>query len=193
MKQIALIIGFLLGPHTGLMAQTPAAPEVYKRLTFDQFFDGQIEPIKLSMEIPARYVHAEGLEAPDDSYSYWMEDHEIAGVKETMNLPSKTGYIYGKVSMDVGFDQKTNQFTNEDDLEMQMKEIGMKLIEKKKMRVNGYPILSFIGEAKNGHVMCGMYVGMLIETNTVLVVQVPPGNDLKLGQASWGRIVSSLK
>lgn len=117
MKNIAQIIGALLVIHTGLMAQTRAAANDYKRLSFDQFFDGQLEPIKLSLEIPAQYVHAEGLGVPDDSYSYWMEGREVAGVKETMALPSKTGYIYGKLSMEVGFDQKTNRFTNEEDLE----------------------------------------------------------------------------
>ena len=118
---------------------------------------------------------------------------EIAAAKKSKNLPVKTGYIYGKLSLDFGFEREKNKFTNEDDLEEQMKKVEMKLISKKRLEVNGYPVISIIGQNKKGNVMCAMYVGMLIETNAVLIVYVPPENNLMIGQVAWNKVVASLK
>lgn len=179
-------------PAPAVTVTPAAAPQSYQRVTLDRFFAGQTASMPLSLEIPAAYVHAEGLEIPD-TYSYWMQEQDVAAVVKTQDLPARSGYIYGKVSLDVGFDKTTGKFTSEDKFEADMAEAGMKVMEKKRFDVKGYPVLASILKAKDGTIVCSMYLGMLIETNALYFGYIPPRNNLATGRAVWNHLLESIR
>ncbi len=191
-RLIHLSIPALLAILVGCATPEPVSVQEYKRVSLDEFFAGQIVSIPLSFEIPAQYVHATRLKEPV-AYSYWMQSNEVAGVVRSDNLPVKTGYLYGKVSMNVGFDQRKGKFSDEDAFEGQLAKAGMTLVEQKRFEVNGYPVWSLIVRQKDGKVIYSMYIAMLIESNALYIVYRPPTNDLATGRAAWNRFISSIE
>lgn len=179
----------------GLLLRASGASESakgFQRVTFDAFFAGQVASLPLSLEIPAEYVPAKGLQVPP-TYSYWMRPEEVAKVAKSQNLPAKTGYIYGKLSTNEAFDRKEEKFTLEKSLEAELAQADMKLIEKKRFEVSGFPILAYIVKAKNGNVVCSLFVATMIDTNVLYFGYRPPNNDLLLAQKTWGRILGSIQ
>lgn len=51
-------------------ASLQAVDVAMKTVSIDEFFAGQLQPLPLKLDVPKKYVHAEGLEV-DDGYSYW--------------------------------------------------------------------------------------------------------------------------
>jgi hypothetical protein len=175
-----------------LFARSAAADTSdFKRVTFDEFFAGQVASIPLSLDIPAQYVHAQGLKIPF-SYSYWMRSEEVAAAAKSQDLPKKTGYIYGKLTPNEGFDKKHGKFTSEDQVESQMAQAGMKLIEKKRFDANGFPVFSYLMQGKDGTIVGSAFVATMIDTNVLYFGYRPPNNDLKVAKKVWQRLLESL-
>ena len=94
----------------------------------------------------------------------------------------------------MGFDERTGKFTTEEDeFETQVSKAGGSVIERKLFKVKRHPVFSFIIQDKNGVVVCGMYVAMLIEDNVLFIVYHPPMDNLTAGRTVWNHIVTSLK
>lgn len=164
----------------------------YKKVSLDEFFDGKIVSLPLSFEIPAQYFNAKSLEA-GITYSYWMLPNEVAKVLESGDLPKKTGYIYGKISTDEGYDQKTGKFTSEENFRKILAESGLSLVESKRFDMKGYPILAFMVKTEEGNMIYSMYVATKIDTNVAYISYTAPSGDAVLGKAVWKHIVESLK
>jgi hypothetical protein len=159
---------------------------------FDEFFAGQVAHLPLSLEIPAQYVFAKGLRVPF-SYTYWMQQSEIAVAAKSQDLPTKTGYIYGKISLDVGYDRLSDRFTGEDGMQTKLNQSGLDLLEMKRVTVGIYPILSVVSRARStGNIVCAMYVGTLIDTNVLYIAYRPPENNLTRGSEIWRHILESM-
>jgi hypothetical protein len=170
-----------------------AKDQEYKKVSFDEFFAGSIVSIPLSIEIPQQYGYAEAASDRVTTYSYWMRADEVARAVKTQDLPSKTGYIYGKLTPNEAFDRSSGKFTSEGQLEAQCARAGMELIERKRFEAKGYPVFAYIVKSKNGTVVCSMFVGTLIDTNVLFFGYRPPKNDLKIGRVVWSHILDSLK
>lgn len=110
----------------------------------------------------------------------------------TQNLPAKTGYIYGKLSLNEGFDREKKKFMSEDQLDAEVARAGMKLIEKKRFEVKGFPAFSYIVRTKDGKVVCSLFLATLIDTNVLHFGYRPPNNDLDPAKKVWARLLSSL-
>lgn len=167
--------------------------EKYKKVTFDEFFAGSVASIPLSLDIPSQYSYAEAVSNRATTYSYWMRADEVARAVKTQDLPSKTGYIYGKLTPNEAYDRSTRKFTTEDQLEAQAAQAGLEVLERKRFEAKGYPVFAYIVKAKNGTVVCSMFVGTLIDTNVLYFGYRPPKNDLKIGRAVWSHLLDSLK
>jgi|LakMenE18May11ns_1017448.scaffolds.fasta_scaffold9837399_2 hypothetical protein len=191
-KPFVLLFLAITAFQVSCVMQPVARPASYKRVSFSQFFDGQIVSIPLALNLPSNYVHANGLEL-QETYSYWMNQDEIPKAARTGDLPSKTGYIYGKVSMNAGYNQATGKFTSEDQLDAQFAAQGMTIIERQRFKTKGYPILSHIVRMRDGKVICQMYVGTLISSNAIFISYRPPNNDLKVGVEVWGKVLEALR
>jgi hypothetical protein len=163
----------------------------FKRVSFDEFFDRQVVSLPLSLEIPSQYEHAKGLKI-SPTYSYWMQAGEVAHAAKSQDLPAKTGYIYGKLTPNEGFDRKKKKFTSEDEVDAQIAKTGMTLIEKKCLEAKGFPLFSYIVEAKNGTVICSLFVATLVDTNVLYIGYRPPNNDLRTAKKVWTRLLTSL-
>jgi hypothetical protein len=170
-----------------------AKTENFKKVTFDEFFAGSVAPIPLSLDIPSQYSYAEPASNRTTTYSYWMRADEVARAVKTKDLPSKTGYIYGKLTPNETYDRSTGKFMSEDQLEVQIAQAGMELIERKRFEAKGHPVFAYIIKAKNGTVVCSLFVGTLIDTNVLYFGYRPPKNDLKIGRVVWSHILESLK
>jgi hypothetical protein len=181
-----LLTSLLLFAH-GVAAETSE----FKKVTFDEFFAGQVASIPLSLEIPSQYVHAEGLKIPF-SYSYWMRAEEVAAAAKSQDLPKKTGYVYGKLTPNEGFDKKKGKFTSEDNFQSQLAQAGMKVIEKKRFDANGFPVFSYLVRGKDGTIVGSAFVATVIDTNVLYFGYRPPNNDLKVAQKVWQRLLDSL-
>ncbi|MCC6416268.1 MAG: hypothetical protein IT582_10205 [Opitutaceae bacterium] len=108
-----------------LLAPTSfAKTEEYKKLTFDEFFAGSVASIPLSLDIPSQYSYSEAASSRATTYSYWMRADEVARAVKTQDLPSKTGYIYGKLTPNEAYDRSTGKFTSEGQLEAQIAQAG---------------------------------------------------------------------
>lgn len=191
--KLLLITLWLTALTVQVSTAAPAAGlKDFKRVSFDNFFAGQVVSVPLSLEIPSQYVHAEGLEVPP-TYSYWMRKEEVALAAKSENLPTKTGYLYGKVSTDEGFDQKKGKFTSEDRAEAQLAEGGMKLIEKQRIVVHGFPAFSYIVRAKDGTIVCSLFVATLMNTNVLYFGYRPPNNDLGTAKEVWAHVLASIR
>ena len=183
---VALIFAFLAPASF-------AKTKEYKTVTFDEFFAGSIASIPLSLDIPSQYSYAEAASNRATTYSYWMRADEVARAVKTQDLPSKTGYIYGKLTPNEAYDRSAGKFTSEDQLEAQAAQTGMEVIERKRFEARGYPVFAYIIKTKNGTVVCSIFVGTLIDTNVLYFGYRPPKNDLKVGLAIWSHILDSLK
>jgi len=188
---IAFLLVFM-ALQVGCVTQHATKPASYKRVSFNQFFDGQVVSLPLALNLPSDYVHADGLEL-QATYSYWMNQGEIPKVARTGDLPSKTGYIYGKVSTNEGYNQATGKFSSEDQLDAQFASQGMTVIERRRFKTKGYPVLSHIVRMRDGKVVCQMYVGTLISSNAIFISYRPPNNDLKVGVEVWGKVLEALR
>jgi hypothetical protein len=179
----------------GLAPQSAAATgpssNGFTRVSFDEFFAGQVVSLPLSLEIPAQYVHAHGLKIPP-TYSYWMKETEVAAAAKTQDLPAKTGYIYGKLSTNEAFDRQKGKFTSENEIEAQIGQASMELIEKKRIEVRGFPMFSYIVRANNGNVVCSLFVATLVDTNVLYFGYRPPNNDLRTAKEVWAHILGSI-
>lgn len=176
-----------------LLSAAFAKDQAYKKVSFDDFFAKSIVPLPLSIDIPDQYSYAEAVSNRATTYSYWMRADEVAHAVKTQDLPAKTGYIYGKLTPNEAYDRDTGKFTSEDQLEAQAAQAGMEVIERKRFEARGYPVFAYIVKAKNGTVVCSMFVGTLVDTNVLYFGYRPPRNDLKIGRAIWSHILDSLR
>lgn len=147
---------------------------VFKRVPLDQFYAGKISTMPLSIELPSEYDYADQLKVPV-TYAYWMRRQDMGRAAQG-SLPSGNGYIYGKVSLDVGYDAATESF-GEENIEAQLKQAGIEILNKKRYEVAGYPALNMEIRAPNGSLVCAMYVATLVSSNTLYIGYRPAGND----------------
>ncbi len=174
-------------------APTPAdAAVTYQRVDITKFFGGQVAALPLSLEIPSSYVHAAEIKAPA-TYAYWMQNKDVAEATRTGTAQAKSGYLYGKISLDEAFDINTGKFSSEDSFETDMAEGGLKVIQKKRFDVSGYPVLSAILQAQDGTIVCSLFLGTLIDTNVLYFGYRPPMNSLPTGRKVWGHITNSIQ
>jgi hypothetical protein len=176
---------------TILMSALAHAVE-YQKTSFTKFFDNQIAPIPLSIEIPKNYVHAKKIEA-GITQVFWMQPNEVDKVIKTDILPKKTGSIRGQISMSEAYSKDKGKFSSEESLKADLKKVNMTLIETKRFVINGYPVFAYLVKAKNGTIVGAINVATMIDTNVLFFGYTPPNNDLELGKEVWNHMVSSIK
>lgn len=172
-----------------------AADAPMKTVGIDEFFAGQLQPLPLKLDVPKEYVHANGLDLAD-SYTYWMLPKEIKPAAESGDLP-KTGYVWGKISLNVGWLPDQKKFSHEDGLKAQMAAAGHQLITQKKRNVGGFAVIASIvslkGEDGSKQLIYSAYIATNIETNCIYLSYSPP-SDFSKEQAAkvWDAIIDSI-
>jgi len=160
-------------------------------VSFDEFFDGQIASLPLALRVPVEYEHASELPA-DLSYAYWMRPDAVAAALETEDLPTDSGYMYGKISMSEAYDPASGRFSSESVSAEEWAEMGAEILEERRSTLGGYPCLRRIARM-NGTIVCQLYVGMNIASNAAYVSYRPPANNLDQARALWRNVVGPIK
>src|SRR5262245_60875543 len=107
----ALIAAFTLVTtlNTNAVPAQSSASEGQKILTFDELMKDQIiRSIPLRASVPKEYERLQ-LEPAVDGV-VWARPEEFDGIRQTKNLPAKTGYFYGRLTLNVGYDVKIHSF-----------------------------------------------------------------------------------
>ena len=176
--------GWLFG--IGLLVSNANAAECLpsKRVPLDTFMNHSLSvSVPLDVLVPADYERA----ALDDiwqTYSYWMPPAMVAGARQAKNLPRATGYMYGKISLDAGYDPASGTFKGTQDMESAMAAAGYSDIHSEREKTNDHAVL-FFDALKDGRRLYSMYVALNVETNAVYVSYVAPSGDPATGECFW--------
>jgi len=133
-----------------------------KNVPFDTFMQHAISEsisIPLSIPVPKSYEDVSPKGAPV-GYFYWMRPEDVEEVERTSDLPSKNGYMSGRISLDVGYDKSKDVFMGAEDREIvrQMKQ-AFGDFKMSRFRAGGHPVLIVSCRAKqSGKLVYAMYV-----------------------------------
>lgn len=154
-----------------------------KPVAFDVFMNhGLPMSVPLTLLVPSGFEYADmGME----NRAYWMPAAVVAKVRESGDLPVDTGFMYGKVSLDVGYDVGRKAFVGIDGFEEAARAAGLELSGTEEGRANGHALLFFeVIEPATNKPAYGAYIA----TGRDIVVYVawrPLGNDRAVGDCFW--------
>ncbi len=176
----------------------PAADVELKSVAVDEFFGGQLEHLPLKLQVPKAYLRARDLKV-EQTYSYWMLPADIKTATSTGSLPGKNGYLYGKLSLDVGYSKTEKKFSHEDTFKKEAKAAGFDVVSSRKHDAGGFPAIASILAAKgeNGNprrLLFTGYVATMIESNCIFLSWTAPAA-LTEGEATkaWNAIIDSIE
>jgi len=158
------------------------------------FMQGQLaKPIALPIPVPSDYESATIPDAPI-SYAYWMRPRDVEKTIRTGNLPSNNGYMYGKISLDVGYDKDSDLFIGFDDPKSiaQVRASFLSLTIER-CHFKEHPVLLLKAAApSSGNMVYAMYLATKIETNTIYLAIRPPQNSRYVGDQIFDALKGSL-
>lgn len=183
----------------GCATQKVAPPELaadqgFKALTFAEFAGNESLRLPLGVVIPERYERAQLPNVPED-YSYWMPHDRVKAVAASGDLPVDTGYFYGKISRDVGYDAGKKLFVGFEDRDpaAAMKAAGIKDFTWERADLHGYPaIFCRLKTPGTKQVQHSVYIASLSESLVFYVSYTPPLGDPAGGEKTWSRFRSGL-
>jgi hypothetical protein len=172
-----------------------AADVAMKTVSIDEFFADQLQPLPLKLDVPKAYVQAKGLEV-SESYTYWMLPQAIKPAADTGDLP-QTGYVWGKISQDVGYLAEQKKFSHEDGLKAELAAGGHELVTQKKRDVGGFAVIAstvnYKQEDGSRRLIYSAYIATNIETNCLFLSYSPPSDFSKEQTGKvWDAIIESI-
>lgn len=176
----------------GVQANELPTPHVTKLISIDDFMARGTQPLPLKIRVPLEYEHAD-VELPL-TYSVWMPSDEVQGFAETKAFPVKTGWMYGKISLNTAYRYENDSFSGQERLAQEMAKAGLKLLElERKRSTSGHPLLfvSMLDE-KTGVRTYNVYIATLISTNVLFVAYRPANHGESLERTVWEDIKASL-
>lgn len=170
-----------------------ASDMAVKKVTLDEFMQGNVQGhINVPVIVPTEYEPAILPKANLD-YAYWMNPNDVAASNASGDLPEKNGYMYGKLSLGVGYDARRNIFIGLEEPESIKKakqQTSGLTMERYKFGKHAIVLLSYSIEKKPVY---SMYVATNIDTNVVYIALRPPGNSQKIGDQIWSQLKASLE
>jgi hypothetical protein len=179
-----VLLGALLAIPALASAADPTISCVpFRTVPFDAFTRGNFTvSVPLEVPVPLEYELADfGSEAM--GYAYWMLPKEVAKARKSHDLPAKTGYLYGKLSLDVSYDADQDFFRGVDP-----KDLPAGLFSNFRMfraTVGGHALLFYeVTFDKLDRKVWALYVS-LDGNQAAYLTYVPPKNDKRLGDCHW--------
>ena len=169
-------------------------PVELKMVSLTEFMqDGVAAPTELPIPVPKDYEPASIPDAPV-GYSYWMRAKDVQKANRTGDLPSKNGYMYGKISLDVGYDKDSDIFVGaEDPQSISQAKSAFATFAIERCRFENYPVLLLTAEAPGSkNLLYAVYVASGIDTNTVFLGIRPPNNSRAIGDQIFSALKDSL-
>jgi hypothetical protein len=182
----------LLSSAAGAFAAEPVPGCVASRVVpFDTFMQGQLASVPISVPVPKAYEAVTAKEMKQLTYSYWMAPKEVKKSLKAHQLPVDTGYMYGKLSLNVAYLRESDRFSPLDD-----DSGAMKLLDEEQISVNGHTLL-FRKVAVNvqqvERKVWMFYLAMNIDTNAAYFTFVPAKHDEALGDCFWKHLKAVVK
>jgi hypothetical protein len=169
-------------------------PVELKSIPLDSFMQNSLAvSIPLSIPVPVAY-EAATLRGSPVGYSYWMNPQDAKSVEKTGDLPAKNGYMYGKVSLDVGYDKSKDIFIGaEDPQSIEKAKTVFSDVKIERLKVADHAVLLVtMSQKQTGKFAYAMYVATGIDTNTVYVAFRPAGNSGEIGEFVWSALRQKL-
>jgi len=156
--------------------------------------DDLIQSYPINILVPTAYMAFE-FEADAPGKYFWMRPKDAKKTEEKNDLPIKKGFMYGKITMNVGYDINKDLFMGIEDAETQ-KEMTAYFDELSVQRAeaNGYPVLlvkMINKELKQPSYL--MYIATKISTNAVVIAYIPPKYSVEKGDYVWQKQLALFK
>lgn len=171
-----------------------AEPAPLKTVPLGDFMQNQLRvPIGLPLPVPAEYEPAK-LAAARVSYSYWMRPEDAEKANASGSLPADNGFMYGKISLDVGYDRAKDLFIGAEEPESIAKARKVfSAIELERYRFGEHAVLLMtLAAPESNKLVYAMYVATNIETNVVYVALRPANDSREVGDQVWASLKASL-
>lgn len=187
------VLGLLVLSTAGIaFAAEPIPGCVASRVvSFDTFMQGQLKSVPISVPVPTAYEPVTAEEMRRLTYSYWMPAKERKKALKTQKLPDGTGYMYGKLSLNVAYLPQSDRFSIEDD------DSGtVKLLDEERVSVNGHTVLFRVMSLPVQGVerkVWLFYVALNIDTNAAYFTYVPARHDPETGECFWKHLKEVVK
>jgi len=171
----------------------PGTEPPLKKVTLDQFMNNELsKSLPISFLIPQEYELAK-IEAPL-TYAYWMTPDGAEQVGQTKDLPVGSGWLYGKVTMSVGYDETSDKFLGTENLKEQARIGGFSLIKSERFSVSDFPVMTLEMEHNaSGKTLYSLYIGMKLETNAIYLSYREPTGKKAVGRYVWDNLINSMK
>jgi len=179
----------------GLFSIAPAEdPLALKNVPLNTFFLDDLEGYyPFSIPVPKDYEPADPQYEYLD-YAYWMEATYAEEYLQTEDGSKVNGYMYGKVSMSVGYDNVRDVFVGVEDPESvaEFKRLFSE-VTFKRAKVGSHAILLTTAYSEEDDVrVYAMYIATNIATNALYIAFLPPNNDKKTGDFVWKKLKECL-
>ena len=184
-----LALAFL---SAGVSPAVCAEQAEYRLVSLDKFMRLDIAgTTAISIPVPAEYDAVNLPEAPF-GYSYWMRPSDAEAVVATGDLPAKHGYMYGKTSLDVGFDAEQGIFLGAEDQRSRdrAKQYFSKL-QIKRADICDHPVLLVkLREKGSKKYVFAAYISPDSDMNVFYIAVRPANNSKKIGDKFFDLIES---
>jgi len=171
---------------------SPCAPT--KTVPFDKFMKGLlIGSVPLGVPVPKGYEPTRfGSESL--GYSYWMLPKEASKAERSHKLPVQTGYMYGKLSLDVGYDAQRDLFLNVEDAGEALLSSGIRDVHLERARIGNHALLFMDAVLADGkRKVSSVYVALNVATHVAYLTYVPPKWDRASGDCYWEKFKTAVK
>ena len=152
-----------------------------------EFMQGDlIQTYPITILVPTEYMPFEFATDAPGKY-FWMRSKDAKKAEEKNELPIKKGFMYGKITMNVGYDASKDLFIGIEDAKTQ-KEMSHYFddFSMQRTNANGYPVLlvkMINKELKNPSYL--MYIASKVSTNVIVIAYIPPKYSVEKGDYVW--------
>jgi hypothetical protein len=102
--------------------------------------------------------------------------------------------MYGKISLDVGYDKARDIFIGVEEPEtLKAAKAAFADVKIERLKAGGHPALLIqMRQRQTNKTMYALYIALGIETNTVYIALRPPNNSSEVGQFIWETLKKNL-
>ena len=148
-----------------------------------EFMKGDLnQSFPVDILVPKEYQSYE-FEADEAGKYYWMRPKDAKKAIKSSELPIKKGFMYGKVTTNVGYDINKDLFIGiEDESTQKQMEGYLDEFLMERVDVSGYPVLlvkMVLKETKKPSYL--IYLATKIASNVVVIAHIPPKYSEKKG------------
>lgn len=163
-----------------------------REVSFDAFMAGGVSThVPLTLRVPEGLAHARLLQAPE-TYAYWMTPEAATRAARSGDLDG-VEYLYGKLSLDVGYDRERAAFVDGEGRAVGRMIHARGLGRVQQVATQGHAILFVeIAPGAGERPVYAAYVALNVGTNAAYLAYRPAADDPDAGACVWRAIKAAL-